>query len=76
MRDEKLARGVGHAASTFAIISLSCGADIPRMDGESRSREFCVTANWRLPESLRNFRKGQPLAEAHPCLGRVLLLGS
>ena len=25
------------------------------MDGESRSREFCVTANWRLSESVRNF---------------------
>ena len=25
------------------------------MDGESRSHEFCVTANWRLSESVRNF---------------------
>ena len=32
------------------------------MGGESRSCEFCVTANWRLSESVRNF--GDRLAKS------------
>lgn len=39
------------------------------MDGESRSREFCVTANWRLSESLPNFMKECRVSRSAPLFG-------